>query len=68
MKHISILIPNGNYSVVNIMGSFQILSTANEIYRSQHGKDLFQIDLLGFNVKALTGINMDSKLRDRCII
>lgn len=54
MKHISILIPNGNYSVVNIMGSYQILSTANEMYRSQHGKDLFQIDLLGFNDKAQT--------------
>ncbi len=48
MKHVSILIPQGDVSVVNIMGSYQVLGAANEQYQRQHRKPLFEIDLVGF--------------------
>ncbi|SFD91789.1 GlxA family transcriptional regulator [Thermophagus xiamenensis] len=48
MKHISILIPRGDYSVVNIMGCRQMLAAASHRHKMQSGKDLFCIDLVGF--------------------
>ncbi len=48
MKHVSILIPQGDVSVVNIMGSFQILGAASGQYQQQNRKPLFEIDLVGF--------------------
>lgn len=47
MKHVSILIPKGDHSVVNIMGSLQMLAAASEQYRQQYGVPLFDIDLVG---------------------
>jgi transcriptional regulator GlxA family with amidase domain len=49
MKHISILIPNGKYSVVNVMGSLQIFQVANEIQGEKSGTPLFELDLIGFS-------------------
>jgi transcriptional regulator GlxA family with amidase domain len=49
MKHVSILIPQGQFSLVNIEGSFQILSWVNE-YLEQTGKNpLFRIQLVGLS-------------------
>lgn len=55
MKHISILIPNGKYSIVNIAGTFQILSWANEMYLQQVGKQLFEIELVGLDKPSSDG-------------
>lgn len=49
MKHVSILIPVGEVSVVNIMGSYQLLTTANSKYKQTSGQDLFKIDIVGFS-------------------
>jgi transcriptional regulator GlxA family with amidase domain len=49
MKHISILVPKGQYSIVNIAGTFQILSWANDMYFHQTRKRLFQIEFVGLN-------------------
>ena len=48
MKHVSILIPKGEPSIVNIMGSYQMLSAASDKYQQQTGSPLFEIDLVGF--------------------
>ena len=48
MKHISILIPKGQYSIVNIAGSYQILNWANDAYFQQSRKQLFQIEFIGY--------------------
>lgn len=48
MKHVSILIPNGEHSVVNVMGCQQILNVANDRFEEQFGEKLFEIDLVGF--------------------
>ncbi|HAS39718.1 MAG TPA: AraC family transcriptional regulator [Microscillaceae bacterium] len=47
MKHISILIPRGQYSIVNIAGTFQILNWANATYLQQARKQLFEIEFVG---------------------
>ena len=47
MKHISILVPKGQYSIVNIAGSFQILNWANDAFMQQARKPLFQVELVG---------------------
>lgn len=47
MKHISILIPKGQYSIVNIAGSFQILNWANDAFMQQARKPLFEVELVG---------------------
>lgn len=49
MKHVSILIPTGDCSVVNIMGSFQLLTAANGMHTQQTGYPLLQIDLVAFS-------------------
>ncbi len=49
MKHVSILIPKGQYSIVNIAGTFQILSWANDMYLQQARKRLFEIEFVGLS-------------------
>lgn len=52
MKHISILIPKGQYSIVNIAGSFQILNWANDLFFQQSRKQLFNIEFVGHDAPA----------------
>lgn len=47
MKHVSILIPKGQYSIVNIAGTFQIMNWANDMFFQQTRNRLFQIEFVG---------------------
>ncbi len=47
MKHISILVPLGDSSVVNIEGAFQIFSEVNALLVSMEQEPVFQIQLVG---------------------
>jgi transcriptional regulator GlxA family with amidase domain len=47
MKHISILVPNGENNLSSIVGSYKILSRANQIWKEKHGKEMYTIQLLG---------------------
>jgi len=47
MKHISILVPKGQFSIVNIAGSFQILNWANDLFVQQTRNQLFQVEFVG---------------------
>jgi len=47
MKHVSILVPRGQYSIVNIAGTFQILNWASDLFFQQTRKRLFQIEFVG---------------------
>jgi len=47
MKHISILIPKGHTSVVNIGGTHQMLSWVNEFFQHTGRDPLFNIQLVG---------------------
>lgn len=47
MKHVSILVPKGHTSVVNIGGTHQMLSWVNEFFEQTGRKPLFDIQLVG---------------------
>jgi transcriptional regulator GlxA family with amidase domain len=46
MKQVSILIPKGQFSIVNIAGSLQIMEAANDLYFQKKGVHLFQTELV----------------------
>jgi len=49
MKHISILVPEGETSVVNIEGTYQIFSEVNALLRSMGKEEVFDIYLTGIS-------------------
>lgn len=51
MRHISILVPNGENNLSSIVGSYKILSRANEIWKEKHKEKLFNIQLVGISKK-----------------
>ncbi|WP_339734727.1 helix-turn-helix domain-containing protein [uncultured Sunxiuqinia sp.] len=56
MKHVSILIPNGHYSLVNIEGTHQIFSWVNEFLQSTNREPLFNLHLVGVS-RSMTQTN-----------
>lgn len=46
-KHVSILVPKGHTSLVNIVGTHQILSQVNEFLQKREKPVLFNIELVG---------------------
>ena len=52
MKHISILVPQGQYSIVNIAGALQMLQWANEAFLQQTRQPLFEVELVGHAITA----------------
>lgn len=49
MKHISIIIPKGHTSLVNIEGTHQIFSNVNEILNELDKPPLFEVQLVGLS-------------------
>ena len=47
MKHVSILIPRGHTSLVNIAGTHQILNQVNGFVNGSGGKPVFDVELVG---------------------
>lgn len=55
MKHVSILVPKGHVSVVNIAGTHQMLSWVNEFLEQSGREPLFNIQLIGLNKQPDSG-------------
>lgn len=53
MKHLTILVPNGNNNISSITGAFEIFSKANAYWISLGNKQLFNIQLAGISEKAV---------------
>lgn len=49
MKHVSILVPKGHFSLVNIEGTYQILSWVNDFLCQTGRAPLFQLHLVGLS-------------------
>ncbi len=47
MKHVSILVPNGHFSLVNVEGTHQILSWVNQFLHGSGQSPLFDLHLVG---------------------
>ncbi|HVX24838.1 MAG TPA: helix-turn-helix domain-containing protein [Parafilimonas sp.] len=52
MKHVSILIPRGHTSVVNIEGTHQIFNEVNSILKKMDKPPLFKVQLVGITKEA----------------
>jgi len=51
MKHLSILVPNGENNLSSIVGAFKIFSRANARWKEAGKKELFRIELVGVSKK-----------------
>ena len=49
MKHVSILIPRGHTSVVNIEGTHQIMNEVNSVLKKMDKPALFKVELVGIS-------------------
>ncbi len=47
MKHISILVPDGENNLSSIVGAYKILTRANTYFKENGGGDLYKIQLVG---------------------
>ncbi|QNL52290.1 helix-turn-helix domain-containing protein [Olivibacter sp. SDN3] len=51
MKHITILVPDGEVNLSTIVGAYQIFTRANAYWKENDGRDLFKIQLVGVSPK-----------------
>jgi len=49
MKHVSILIPRGHTSVVNIEGTHQIFNEVNSVLKAMDKPPMFKVELVGIS-------------------
>jgi transcriptional regulator GlxA family with amidase domain len=47
MKHLTILVPNGQNNLSSLVGTYKIFGKANEFWKQKHGEDVFKIELAG---------------------
>src|SRR6185369_16570523 len=51
MKHLTILVPDGQNNLSSIAGSYKIFTRANEYWKKTNGRELFKIELAGISKK-----------------
>ena len=51
MKHLTILVPNGENNLSSIVGAYKIFTRANEYWKQAGKKELFKIELAGISRK-----------------
>lgn len=51
MKHLTILVPNGDNNISSLTGAYEIFRKANACWKERHKKDLFTIQLAGISEK-----------------
>jgi transcriptional regulator GlxA family with amidase domain len=51
MKHLTILVPEGQNNLSSIVGAYKIFSRANEYFKKTGRKELFKIELAGISKK-----------------
>jgi transcriptional regulator GlxA family with amidase domain len=49
MKHISIIVPNGQNNLSSIVGPYKIFSRANAYWKEKEGREFFRIELVGIS-------------------
>src|SRR5690606_21891785 len=47
MKHLSIIVPNGDNNLSSIVGTYKIFSRANDLWKKKGNDPLFKIELVG---------------------
>ena len=49
MKHLTIIVPEGQNNLSSIVGPYKIFTKANAYWKEMHGKELFKIQLAGIS-------------------
>lgn len=49
MKHITIIVPDGQNNLSSIVGTYKILTRANTYWKETHHRELYQIELAGLS-------------------
>lgn len=49
MKHLSILVPEGENNLSSIVGAFKIFNRANSYWKEKHAEERFKIELIGLS-------------------
>jgi len=52
MKHLTILVPDGENNLSSIVGTYEIFTRANDFWKRQGKRELFKIELVGASKKA----------------
>ena len=52
MKHLTILVPDGENNLSSIVGTYEIFTRANDFWKRQGNRELFKIELVGASKKA----------------
>lgn len=53
MKHITIVVPDGENNISSIIGSYKLLPKANEYWKESGREPLFQIELAGLSEEVI---------------
>src|SRR5215831_17428517 len=69
MKHLTILVPEGENNLSSIVGAYKIFARANEYWKKTGRKELFKIELAGVSKKVefyggLFNVNPNSHISD----
>lgn len=67
MKHISILIPRGHFSIVNVEGSHQIFYWANKILEDMGREPMFNVQLVAIDKNTTLSTGLYSIHANACI-
>src|SRR4051812_9792341 len=51
MKHLTILVPNGENNLSSIVGAYKLFTRANEYHKQNGKKEIFRIQLAGVSKK-----------------
>jgi len=60
MKHVTIIVPEGNVNLSSITGSFEILTRANAYWQRMGNKALFEVCIAGFMPELKSGVGFFS--------
>ncbi|MBN1985912.1 MAG: DJ-1/PfpI family protein, partial [Prolixibacteraceae bacterium] len=53
MKHLSIIVPNGENNLSSIVGAYKIFTRANSVWKEKYGADRFKTELVGVSGEVL---------------
>ena len=65
MKHLTILVPEGQNNVSSIVGVYKIFTRSNEYYKKTGRKELFKIELAGIAKKVGWIEKHDARLNEK---
>ncbi len=69
MKHLSILVPEGQNNLSSIVGAFKIFNRANSYWKEKYGEEPFKVELVGLSKRVdfhqgMFSVNLNKHIND----